>query len=408
MTETATAGTEFPFAPLPPEEAVEHLKRLMADRPMTKLTMPYGGDVWIVHRNRAARTILADRRFVREPFRTGERVVPFYVPFPDFLRTTLQFEDPPQHTKLRKLVQKAISPRRVRDMRASAAAFAGELIDGMLARGGVRNLVAEYSVPLPVEMLSSLLGVPSADREKFERWSSSTMAVAGRTEQEIAEDMSELAAYMTDLIAQRRAEPRDDLLSSLAHAREKDETLTDAEILPIAFILIVGGFDNTANFLTTGVMSLLHSDEQRELFLTDPDGLAPTAAEEVLRHGAFAVGGPVGGGGGLVPFVATEDVVIDNQLIAKGEAVSIDPGAANHDPDVVTDPDRFDITRKDNPHLMLSHGLHHCLGAPLARMEMQVGMAEIFKRIPTLRQAGEPVIRRDVLTQPMTDLPVTW
>jgi cytochrome P450 len=250
--------------------------------------------------------------------------------------------------------------------------------------------------------------VPSADREKFERWSSSTMAVAGKTEQEIAADMGELAAYMTDLIAQRRAEPRDDLLSSLAHAREKDETLTDAEILPIAFILIVGGFDNTANFLTTGVMSLLHSDEQRELFLTDPDGLAPTAAEEVLRHGAFAVGGPVGGGGGLVPFVATEDVVVDGQLIAKGEAVSVDPGAANHDPDVVTDPDRFDITRKDNPHLMLSHGLHHCLGAPLARMEMQVGLAEIFKRIPTLRQAGEPMIRRDVLTQPMTDLPVTW
>ncbi|MET7897328.1 cytochrome P450 [Streptomyces mirabilis] len=408
MTETATAGTEFPFAPLPPEEAVEHLKRLMADRPMTKINMPYGGDVWIVHRNRAARTILADRRFVREPFRTGESVVPFYVPFPDFLRTTLQFEDPPQHTKLRKLVQKAISPRRVRDMRASAAAFAGELIDGMLARGGIRNLVAEYSVPLPVEMLSSLLGVPSADREKFERWSSSTMAVAGKTEQEIAADMGELAAYMTDLIAQRRAEPRDDLLSSLAHAREKDETLTDAEILPIAFILIVGGFDNTANFLTTGVMSLLHSDEQRAVFLTDPDGLAPTAAEEVLRHGAFAVGGPVGGGGGLVPFVATEDVVVDGQLIAKGEAVSVDPGAANHDPDVVTDPDRFDITRKDNPHLMLSHGLHHCLGAPLARMEMQVGMAEIFKRIPTLRQAGEPVICRDILTQPMTDLPVTW
>ncbi|RSM44243.1 cytochrome P450 [Amycolatopsis balhimycina DSM 5908] len=408
MTETATAGTEFPFAPLPPADAIEHLKRLMADRPMTKTTMPYGGDVWIVHRNQAARTILADRRFVREPFRTGERVVPFFVPFPDFLRTTLQFEDPPQHTKLRKLVQKAISPRRVRDMRASAVAFANELIDGMLARGGVRNLIDEYSVPLPIEMLSSLLGVPSADREKFERWSSSTMAVAGKSEQEVAADMGELAAYMTDLIAQRREEPRDDLLSSLAHAREKDETLTDAEILPIAFILIVGGFDNTANFLSTGVMSLLHSDEQRELFLTDPDGLAPTAAEEVLRHGAFSLGGPVGGGGGLVPFVATEDVVVDGQLIAEGEAVSIDPGSANHDPEAIEDPGRFDITRQDNPHLMLSHGLHHCLGAPLARMEMQVGLAEIFKRIPTLRLAGEPVVRRDVLTQPMTDLPIAW
>ncbi|SMD27300.1 cytochrome P450 [Kibdelosporangium aridum] len=406
MTETTTI--DYPFAPLPAPEAVEHYRRLLADRPMTKVIMPYGGDVWVVHRNRAAKQVLSDRRFVREPFRTGERVVPFFVPFPDFLRTTLQFEDPPQHTKLRKLVQKAISPRRVRDIRASAVAFANELIDGMLARGGVRNFISEYAVPLPVEMLSSLLGVPSSDREKFERWSSSTMAVAGKTEQEVAADLAELAAYMTDLIVQRREEPRDDLLSALAHARDKDETLTDEEILPIALILIVGGFDNTANFLTTGVMSLLHCDEQRTLFLTDPDGLAPTAAEEVLRHGAFALGNPIGGGGGLVPFVATEDIVVDGQLIAAGEAICIDPNATNHDPAVMADPGRFDITRKDNPHLMLSHGLHHCLGAPLARMELQVGMAEIFKRIPNLRLAGEPEVRRDVLTQPMTNVPVAW
>ncbi|MFD4985224.1 cytochrome P450 [Streptomyces sp. NPDC058374] len=409
MTETTTAGgVEFPFAPLPAPEAVDHLRRLMADRPMTRTTMPYGGDVWVVHRNRAAKEVLGDARFVREPFRTGERVVPFYVKFPDFLLTTLQFEDPPQHTKLRKLVQKAISPRRVRDMRASAVAFANELIDGMIERGGVRNFISEYAVSLPIEMLSSLLGVDPADREKFERWASSGLAVAGKAEEEVAADMAELAAYMTDLIARRREEPRDDLLSALAHARDRDETLTDAEILPIAFILIVGGFDNTANFLTTGVLSLLRSDEQRALFLTDPDGLAPTAAEEVLRHGSFVMGGPVGGAGGLVPFVATEDVVVDGQLIARGEAVSVDPGAAGHDPEAVEDPGRFDITRQANPHLTLSHGLHHCLGAPLARMELQVGMAEIFKRIPDLRLAGEPVVREDVLTRPMTSVPVTW
>ncbi|SDG70608.1 hypothetical protein SAMN05216553_110344 [Lentzea fradiae] len=405
---TTTPGTEYPFAPVPPAEAVEHLGRIIADRPMTKMTMPYGGDVWLVHRNAAAREILSDRRFVREPFRTGERVVPFFVPFPDFLRGTLQFEDPPQHTKLRKLVQKAISPKRVREMRDSAVAFANELIDGMIGRGGVRDLVPEYSLALPIEMLSNLLGVPSSDREKFERWSSSTLAVAGKTEAEVAADMAELAAYMTGLIAERREEPRDDLLSALAHARDRDETLTDAEILPIAFILIVGGFDNTATFLSTGVLALLSNDEERARFAADPDGLAATAAEEVLRHGGFATGRPAGGGGGLVPFVATEDVVVDGQLIAKGEAVSIDPSAAGHDPAVVTEPARFDIGRPDNPHLTLSHGLHHCLGAPLARMELQVGLAELFKRVPGLRLAGEPVFSRDVLTQPMTSLPVTW
>ncbi|MGO4419196.1 cytochrome P450 [Streptomyces sp. MCAF7] len=305
-------------------------------------------------------------------------------------------------------MQKAISPRRVRDMRASAVAFANKLIDDMLARGGVRNLVSEYTVALPIEMLSSLLGVPSSDREKFERWSSSTLAVAGKSEAETAADIAELGAYMTDLIAKRREEPRDDLLSALAHARERDETLTDAEILPIAFILIVGGFDNTATFLATGVLSLLHSDEQRELLMSDPDGLAPTAAEEILRHGMWAIKRPVGGGGGMVPFVATEDVEVDGQLIAAGEAVSFDPGAVNHDADVIDAPARFDITRTDNPHLMLSHGLHHCLGAPLARMELQVGIAELFKRIPALRMAGEPEFRHDILTQPMTNLPVTW
>ncbi|MFE1396967.1 cytochrome P450 [Nocardiopsis dassonvillei] len=408
-TDPASApDTAYPFAPRPVDEAVEHLHRVMADRPMSRMTMPHGGDVWLVHRHQAARDVLSDSRFVREPFRTGERVVPFFVPFPDFLRSTLQFEDPPQHTKLRRLVQKAISPKRVRQMRDSAAAFANQLIDRMVERGGVRDLVPEYALALPIEMLSNLLGVPSADREKFERWSSSTLAVAGKSEEEVAADMGELAAYMSDLIARRRDEPKEDLLSLLANARDKDETLTDAEILPIAMLLIIGGFDNTANFLATGVLALLRNDDQRRLLLDDIDALAPTAAEEVLRHGLASMGLPMGGGGGLVPFVATEDVTIDGQLIAAGEAVSIDPSAANHDPSVFEDSARFDITRTDNPQMTLSYGLHHCLGAPLARMELQVGVSELFRRLPDLRLAGEPAFNRDHLTQPMASLPITW
>ena len=170
----------------------------------------------------------------------------------------------------------------------------------------------------------------------------------------------------------------------------------------------IGGFDNTANFIGTAVLSLLHSDEQRALLLTDPDGLSVTAVEEVLRHGLFERGTPVGGGGNLVPFVASEDVVIDGQLVAAGEAIAIDPSAVGHDPGVFESPERFDISRADNPQMMLSYGLHHCLGAPLARMEMQVAIAELFKRIPDLALAGEPVINYDHLSVPMTHLPVTW
>ncbi|MBF6148795.1 cytochrome P450 [Nocardia nova] len=406
-TETVTP-TEYPFDPVPPKNAVDRYRAIAAERPMTKMTMPFGGDVWVIHRNAAAREMLSDGRFVREPFRTGERVVPYFVEFPDFLRTTLQFEDPPHHTKLRKLVQRSISPKRVKAMRDSAVEFANHLIDEMVAKGAPTNLVHDYAVALPIQMLANLLGVPPEDRPKFQKWSSATLAVANMPEEEVVANMTELVVYMMALIEERRKSPREDLLSDLANARDKDDSLTDGEILPIALVLIIGGFDNTANFICAGVLSLLRNPDQLELFLRDPDDMAPTAVEEILRHGRMALGDKVAGGGGLVPFIATEDVEIDGQLVARGEAVMVDPAAVAHDGVALEHDDVFDIRRSNNPHLTLSYGLHHCLGAPLARMEMQVGLAELFKRLPGLTLHGEAVVDNDNLTQPIVDLPVTW
>ncbi|MGW5106223.1 cytochrome P450 [Nocardia sp. NPDC004123] len=406
-TDTVTP-TDYPFEPVPPQDAVARYRAIAAERPMTKMTMPYGGDVWVIHRNAAARQMLSDGRFVREPFRTGERVVPYFVEFPDFLRTTLQFEDPPHHTKLRKLVQRSISPKRVKAMRDSAIEFANHLIDEMVAKGAPTNLVHDYAVALPIQMLANLLGVPPEDRAKFQKWSSATLAVANMPQEEAVANMTELVVYMMALIEERRKNPREDLLSDLANARDKDDSLTDGEILPIALVLIIGGFDNTANFICAGVLSLLRNPDQLELFLRDPDAIAPTAVEEVLRHGRMALGNKVAGGGGMVPFVATEDVEIDGQVIARGEAVLFDPAAVAHDGVALDRDDAFDITRSNNPHLTLSYGLHHCLGAPLARMEMQVGLAELFKRLPGLALDGEAVVDMDNLTQPIVDLPVTW
>ncbi|WP_030517600.1 cytochrome P450 [Nocardia sp. NRRL WC-3656] len=406
-TETVTP-TEYPFDPVPPKNAVDRYRAIAAERPMTKMTMPFGGDVWVIHRNAAAREMLSDGRFVREPFRTGERVVPYFVEFPDFLRTTLQFEDPPHHTKLRKLVQRSISPKRVKAMRDSAVEFANHLIDEMVAKGAPTNLVHDYAVALPIQMLANLLGVPPEDRPKFQKWSSATLAVANMPEEEVVANMTELVVYMMALIEERRKSPREDLLSDLANARDKDDSLTDGEILPIALVLIIGGFDNTANFICAGVLSLLRNPDQLELFLQDPDGMAPTAVEEILRHGRMALGDKVAGGGGLVPFIATEDVEIGGQLVARGEAVMVDPAAVAHDGVALEHDDVFDIRRSNNPHLTLSYGLHHCLGAPLARMEMQVGLAELFKRLPGLTLHGEAVVDNDNLTQPIVDLPVTW
>lgn len=403
-----TVDTTYPFAPVEPNEAARRYAAIAAERPMTKMTMPIGGDVWVIHRNAAAREMLSDPRFIRGPFRTGERAVPYFVEFPDFLKSTIQFEDPPHHTKLRKLVQKSISPKRVRAMRESAVEFANHLIDEMVAKGAPTNLVSDYAVALPIQMLSNLLGVPPEDRPKFQKWSAATLAVANMPEDEVVQNMTELFVYLNDLIAERRKNPREDLLSDLANAPDKDDSLTDGEILPIAMILIVAGFDNTANFICAGVLSLLRHADQLKVFLEDVDGVAPTAVEEVLRHGRMAIDDTVAGGGGLVPFVATEDVSIDGHLIAKGEAVLVDPGSTNHDGIAIADGDKFDVRRKENPHLTLSYGLHHCLGAPLARMEMQVAIAELFKRLPTLKLVGEPLVDYDNLTTPTVDLPVSW
>ncbi|WP_100226177.1 cytochrome P450 [Rhodococcus rhodochrous] len=413
-TETSTTptgrvvDTSYPFAAVPPQDAVQRYVAISAERPMTKMTMPIGGDVWVIHRNAAARDMLSDPRFVRKPFRTGERAVPYFVEFPDFLKSTIQFEDPPHHTKLRKLVQKSISPKRVRAMRESAVEFANELIDEMVAKGAPANLVSDYAVALPIQMLSNLLGVPPEDRPKFQKWSAATLAVANMPEDEVVQNMTELFMYLSALIEDRRKNPREDLLSDLANAPDKDDSLTDGEILPIAMILIVAGFDNTANFICSGVLSLLKNPDQLAVLLEDVDAVAPTAVEEILRNGRMSIYDTVAGGGGLVPFVATEDVEIDGQVIAEGEAVLVDPASVNHDAVAVSDPGTFDVRRKDNPHLTLSYGLHHCLGAPLARMEMQVAITELFKRLPGLRLAGEAVVDNDNLTQPIVDLPVTW
>ncbi len=409
MTDTVTEpGLEYPFAPVPPHEAAARYAALAAARPMTKMTMPFGGDVWVIHRTAAAKEMLSNPAFVREPFRTGERVVPYFVEFPDFLKGTIQFEDPPHHTKLRRLVQAAISPRAIKGMRDSATAYANQLIDAMVAKGDSANIVEEFALPLPIQMLCNLLGIPAEDHAKFEKWASSTLAVANVDPDEAMQNMADLYMYTVGHIQKRREDPRDDLISKLANARDKDDTLTDEEILPIAMLLVIAGFDNTANFITTGISALLQNPDQLELFLTDPEGLAPTAVEEVLRHGRFSLGLPVAGGGGLVPFVATQDVEIDGQVIAKDEAVLLDPGATAHDGIAVEHGEKFDISRQGNPHLTLSYGLHHCLGAPLARMEMQVALTALFTRLPQVRLAGTPVINVDHLSQPITDLPVTW
>ncbi|WP_223273922.1 cytochrome P450 [Nocardia cerradoensis] len=375
---------------------------------MTKVTMPIGGEAWVIHRHHAAKQMLENRKFVRGPFARGEQETPYFVHFPDFLKTTLQFADPPEHSRLRKLVAKAFTPGRVRRLRESTEILADQLLDEMIACGAPANLVEHFSLPLPIRVIGDLLGVPASDRERFIEWSKATLATSGMGEAEILEAVTQLHGYLAELIAARRAEPRDDLLSALAQARDVDDSLTDEEILPIAMLLIVGGFDNTANFINLGVLALLRHPDQLRAFLSDIDGTVGTTVEEVLRHGQFAIGRERAGGGGFPPFVAADDVEIDGILIKKGEAVMIDPAGANHDPAVFENAAAFDVTRSVNPQLTLSHGMHHCLGAPLARMEMQVALSALFRRLPEVTLCGDPEFATEYLTAGMAVLPIAW
>jgi cytochrome P450 len=250
--------------------------------------------------------------------------------------------------------------------------------------------------------------VPLADRDRFEHWAHALLATSGLSSEEVGHSFAELHAYMAELIEQRRAVPTDDLLSGLALARESDDTLADEEILSIAMLLIVGGFDNTANTIDAGVLALLNMPDQQAILLADIDGVIDTAVEEVLRHAQFCLGQPVAGGRALVPLVATEDVDVDGVLVREGEAIHVDSMGCNHDDAVFGDADRFDVQRVQNPHLGLSHGIHHCLGAPLARLELQVAIGSLFRRFPTLALDGKAEYMTGVLTGGMTVLPVRW
>ncbi|GAA0957004.1 cytochrome P450 [Actinocorallia libanotica] len=399
---------EYPFGPVSAAEAQEIMRAIRNDRPMTKVAFPVGGEAWLVHRHDACKELLENRTFVRKPFADG-RPVPYGFEFPAFLTKTLQFMDPPDHTRMRRLVAKAFTQRRVEKLRESTTGIANELIDRMTADGAKSaNLVDAYMLPLPIRVLGDLIGVPEEGRANFVEWSHALLATSGLDEAKVMEHTTALYIYLSELMAARRAEPQDDLLSALAAAKEADDQLTDGEILEIAMLLVVGGFDNTANFIGQGTLSLLLNPGQRAVLTEDVDGRIGAAVDEILRHSSMEMGRPITARPGLVPFVASEDTEIAGQPIKQGEAVMVDLDSANHDDGAFEGPEEFDLRRLHNQHLTFSHGLHRCLGASLAQMELQVGIGTLFKRLPGLTLANDPVYLQGVLTGGMLDFPVSW
>ncbi len=292
--------------------------------------------------------------------------------------------DPPRHTRLRSLVSKAFTPRAIDRLRPRVEALAEELLDRLPATGTI-DLVDALAVPLPVIVIAELLGVPSEDQDRFRAWSEHVAMSLGdgsaATLRNSQKATAELSTYLGTIADQRRAEPRDDLISDLVAVEEEGDRLSEGEMLGVCVLLLVAGNETTTKLIGNGVVAMLRHREQLEILQSEPKRIE-AAVEETLRYD------------GTVQYTsrfATEDTEIGGFQLAAGRQAIVVLAAANRDPDRFPDPDRFDVSRDDIRHLAFSHGTHFCLGARLARLETEAAFKALIERYPQLDFADAPV-----------------
>jgi cytochrome P450 len=363
---------------------------------MPRVRLPHGEPAWLATRYADARLVLGDKRFSRamaadrdEPRMQAGR-----------LTGGILSMDPPQHTRLRTLVAKAFTVRRVEELRPRAREIAAGLVADMKAAGPPADLVDAFALPLPVAVICELLGVPVEDRQKFRVWSDNALSTSRLTAEEFLASREEMRDYMRGLIAAHRAEPADDLMTALIDARDRQDRLSELELVDLCVGILVAGHETTASQIPNFVVTLL--DHPRALArLRDDPSLIPGAVEELMR---FV---PLGAGAGF-PRYATEDVQVGDVLVRAGEPVVVAIGAANRDALRFDDADELRIDRPPAAHLGFGHGVHHCLGAALARMELQEALLALLVELPGLRIAGDIRWKTEMIVRGPVSLPVGW
>lgn len=402
MSVDATAEPRpFPFDQADRLDIEPLYAELRASEPMTRVRMPYGGVAWLATRYEDIRAINADPCLSRAASRDRDDVP--RMTRDDNKRPSILNTDPPDHTRLRRLVAKAFTARRMEALRPHLREMVGTALDGMIAQGPPADLVADLALPLPVGVICELLGVPYDDRDRFRAWSDGVLSTTALPPDEIQKCYTDLSAYLAGLVARRREEPTGDLLGTLVVARDEEDRLSEEELVTFGVTLLVAGHETTANQIGNFVYTLLTHPDQLAALYRRPE-LVPQAVEELLR---FI---PLGSGGGF-PRIATEDIEIGGVTVRKGEAVFVSTPSANRDESVFADPDRLDVTREDNPHMAFGHGVHHCLGAQLARLELCEALSAILDRLPDLRlarPADELPWKIGLRVRGLRALPVTW
>ncbi len=359
-------------------------------------------NAWLFARHADADAILRDHRnFANDP-RLGTLTRRQQAMLPPADEYTLLFLDPPDHKRLRALVSKAFTSRAVDAMEPRIRAIAAALLDDIDDASGF-DLLAAVAQPLPIIVVAEMLGVPAEDRDRFKLWSVQRARLleptVSRRERAIAQEASrEFDAYFRAIIAERRNAPRDDILSALAHAEDGGERLSEREMLNILRLLLVAGNETTTNLIGNGMLALLDNPDQ--LFrLRDDPGLMPAAVEELLRYDS-----PV-----QTTFRRVRaDCAVNGFELRARDNIAVVVGAANRDPDVFDEPDRLDVGRAVCPHLSLGRGIHHCLGAPLARLEGRIAFEMLLERFARIDLLGSrPKYRNGIVLRGLRSLPLS-
>ncbi|MGV9852986.1 cytochrome P450 family protein [Streptomyces sp. NPDC003442] len=378
------------------------LDALTTSGPVQRFKLFNGVPVWLVTGYAEARALLAHPAMAKDP-----EVVPHAKATPADLHaamyTSVLTANPPHHTRLRKLVTAAFTVRRIERLRPRVQEITDGLLDALDeagADGAPVDLVAGLCYPLPITVIAELLGVPVADREAFRGWSSIVINGSVHPADTYLSAAADMVAYLRGMISEKRRSPADDLLSALIAVRDGQDRLSEDELSSMVFLLLLAGHETTVNLISGAVYSLLCHPEQLRLVRAEP-GRLPAVVEEQLRQD-----GPKQT---PVPSVTTAPITVGGVTIPRGDVVVVSLLAANRDPGRFAEPDRFDITRPAAPHLAFGHGLHHCLGAPLARLEGAIAVGSLLRRFPGLRLADtdtEPQRLPSLLMNGVADLPV--
>ncbi|MGW3043340.1 cytochrome P450 family protein [Kitasatospora sp. NPDC001159] len=374
--------------------------KLRAEAPVQRIVGPDGLPVWLVTRYPDVRQALADPSLALDKAHAAPGNYKG-LSLPPALDANLLNMDPPDHTRIRRLVSQAFTPRRVSALRAPIERVAEQLLDTIEPLGRT-DLVANYAAPLPITVICDLLGVPEDDRLDFRSWTDTLITPDPARPEQARAAVTSMLGFFTGLIERKRTEPADDLLSDLIAVRDEQDSLSEDELTSLAFVILFGGYENTVHLIANAVLALLTHPEQLAALRAEPELIAG-AVEEFARFDGPA---PL-----AIRRFPREDVIIGGVTVPAGETVLLSLASANRDPEQFTDPDRLDLRRRENGHLALGHGIHYCLGAPLARMETSLALSALLRRFPDLAldvPVGELRHRPAIRARGLLELPVRY